>query len=95
MIVDVRAAAIPHPMSTPTAAGTMAPRVGITLPTVAPSPQWTSGMAATHLKMKGRLAALRSCRAASSSKGTPRTQALMGARSVSMRTYGGSAMPLE
>jgi hypothetical protein len=32
-------AAIPHPMSTPTAAGMMAPMVGMTLPTVAPMPQ--------------------------------------------------------
>ena len=41
-------AAIPQPMSTPTAAGMMALRVGMTLPTVAPSPQCTSGIAASH-----------------------------------------------
>jgi hypothetical protein len=44
----VRTAIMPQPMSTPTAAGMMAPTVGMTLPTVAPIPQWTSGMAATH-----------------------------------------------
>ena len=36
-------------MSTPTAAGMIAPSVAITLPTVAPIPQCTSGMAATCL----------------------------------------------
>ena len=40
---------MPQPMSTPTAAGTIAPFVATTLPTVAPRPQWTSGMAAIHL----------------------------------------------
>src|SRR5574338_265486 len=35
---------IPHPISTPTAAGIIAVVVGITLPTVAPFPKWTSGM---------------------------------------------------
>ena len=77
----VRTAAMPQPMSTPTAAGTMAPLVGTTLPTVAPRPQCTSGMAATHLKTKGSRAVLRSCSAALGSKGTPFTQALMGAPS--------------
>ncbi len=38
---------MPHPMSTPTAAGMMAPLVGITDPTVAPMPTWASGMRAT------------------------------------------------
>ena len=42
-------AIMPQPISTPTAAGMIAPLVGITLPTVAPIPQWTSGIAATHL----------------------------------------------
>ena len=42
-------AIMPQPMSTPTAAGMIAPLVGITLPTVAPIPQCTSGIAATHL----------------------------------------------
>ena len=42
-----RTAFIPQPMSTPTAAGMIACRVGITLPTVAPIPACTSGIAAT------------------------------------------------
>jgi hypothetical protein len=71
-------------MSTPTAAGTIAPIVGITLPTVAPMPQCTSGIAAIHLWTNGSLATLTSCRRASSSSATPRTQALMGTPSVSM-----------
>jgi hypothetical protein len=43
----VSTAIMPQPRSTPTAAGMMAPSVGMTLPTVAPMPQCTSGMAAT------------------------------------------------
>ena len=35
---EVRAAIMPQPMSTPTAAGITAPLVGITEPTVAPIP---------------------------------------------------------
>ncbi len=42
----VRTAIMPHPMSTPTAAGMMAPRVGMTEPTVAPRPRWASGISA-------------------------------------------------
>ena len=43
-----RTAIMPHPMSTPTAAGMMVSRwVGITLPTVAPFPMWASGIRAT------------------------------------------------
>ena len=45
----VRAAIIPQPMSTPTAAGITAPCVAITLPTVAPIPLCASGITATHL----------------------------------------------
>ena len=37
---------MPQPISTPTAAGMIARRVGITEPTVAPMPACTSGMAA-------------------------------------------------
>ena len=37
-VSERRTAPIPHPMSTPTAAGMIAPRVGITEPTVAPMP---------------------------------------------------------
>ena len=39
-------AIMPQPMSTPTAAGMIAPRVGMTDPTVAPSPRCASGMSA-------------------------------------------------
>ena len=46
-VSDRRTAVIPHPMSTPTAAGISALRVGITDPTVAPMPRCTSGIAAT------------------------------------------------
>ncbi len=45
--IEVRTAIIPQPMSTPTAAGMIAPMVGITEPTVAPMPQCTSGITAT------------------------------------------------
>ena len=41
---QLRTAIIPQPMSTPTAAGMMAPLVGITEPTVAPLPRCTSGI---------------------------------------------------
>src|SRR5512146_492821 len=69
---------MPQPISTPTAAGIIAPRVGITLPTVAPIPQCTSGIAATHLKTNGSMATLRNCFSAASSTGTPLVQALIG-----------------
>ena len=72
----VRTAAMPQPMSTPTAAGMIAPRVGITEPTVAPLPRCTSGITATHGPTNGMLAMLRSCSWAWSSSGTPRTQPL-------------------
>ena len=42
----VRTAIMPQPMSTPTAAGMIAPTVGITLPTVAPLPRCASGIKA-------------------------------------------------
>jgi hypothetical protein len=71
-------AIMPQPMSTPTAAGMMARRVGMTEPTVAPMPKCTSGMAAMCLKTMGRRAALVSWRLASSSTGTPRVHILMG-----------------
>src|SRR5208283_3850892 len=71
-------AIMPQPMSTPTAAGMIAPLVGITLPTVAPMPQCTSGIAATHLNTNGSCATFRSCCLACSSSGTPRTHALTG-----------------
>ena len=55
-------AIMPQPMSTPTAAGMIAPQVGITEPTVAPMPRCTSGIAAMCLNTNGRRAALRSWR---------------------------------
>ena len=71
-------AIMPQPMSTPTAAGMIAFSVGITEPTVAPMPKWTSGMAATCLKTIGRRAAFCSWRLAASSTGTPRVHILTG-----------------
>src|ERR1700739_3787171 len=76
---SVCTAIMPQPISTPTAAGIIAPLVGITLPTVAPMPQCTSGIAATHLKMNGSCATFSSCLRASSSRGTPFVHALIGA----------------
>lgn len=80
-ISEVRAAIMPQPISTPTAAGITAPLVGITEPTVAPIPTCTSGMAATCLKMNGILAARESWSRALSSTGTPRVHILIGAPS--------------
>ena len=77
-ISEVRAAIMPQPMSTPTAAGMIAPLVGITEPTVAPMPTWTSGMAATCLNTNGIRAARASWSRARSSTGTPRVQLLIG-----------------
>jgi hypothetical protein len=74
----VRTAIIPQPMSTPTAAGMIAPFVGTTLPTVAPLPRCTSGIAATHLWMNGSCAMFTSWRRASGSNATPRVHARMG-----------------
>ena len=74
----VRCATMPQPMSTPTAAGTIAPTVGITEPTVAPIPRCTSGIAATCECTKGRRATFASWRWAASSKCTPRVQARIG-----------------
>ena len=77
--IEVRTAIMPQPMSTPTAAGMMAPTVGITDPTVAPMPQCTSGITATCEWMNGSEATFFSCFSAASSMGTPRVQALIGA----------------
>ena len=74
----MRCATMPQPMSTPTAAGTIAPTVGITDPTVAPIPRCTSGIAATCECTKGSRATFSSWRRASSSKGTPRIHARTG-----------------
>jgi hypothetical protein len=43
----VSTAIMPQPMSTPTPAGMMARRVGMTVPTVEPMPACTSGITAT------------------------------------------------
>ena len=56
-----RAALIPQPMSTPTAAGISARLVGMTDPTVAPMPTCTSGMAATWPTTIGRRDTAASC----------------------------------
>src|SRR5215813_12721105 len=58
-------------MSTPTAEGMIAAFVGITLPTVAPLPRWTSGMIAMCPATTGRPAMLRIWFAASHSTGRP------------------------
>ena len=74
----VRTAIMPQPMSTPTAAGMIARRVAITLPTVAPLPRCTSGITATWRWMKGSRAMRSSWARASASNGTPTVQARMG-----------------
>ena len=75
----VSTAAMPQPMSTPTAAGATAPRMAITEPTVAPRPAWTSGMTATWCATQGRAATFlswvmtcesTSCRGAQTRMGT-------------------------
>lgn len=71
-------AIMPQPMSTPTAAGITAAIVGITLPTVAPIPRCTSGIAATQPCTIGKRAMFESCSIASPSTGTPRVQVLIG-----------------
>ena len=58
-------ASMPHPMSTPTAAGMTAARVGTTDPTVAPTPKCTSGMAATCGPTHASFAVATSCSIAS------------------------------
>ena len=56
----VRTAAMPQPMSTPTAAGHTASFMAMTEPTVAPLPKCTSGMTATWWNTHGSRAMLRS-----------------------------------
>src|SRR4051812_31122538 len=55
-------------MSTPTAAGMIAPSVGMTLPTVAPMPRWASGIRARCGWMKGMVEAVSACLRVLSSK---------------------------
>ena len=78
-VSEVRAAIMPQPMSTPTAAGMIAPTVGMTLPMVEPLPRCTSGITARCRKMKGIRAVFISCWRASSSTGTPRVHSRIGA----------------
>jgi hypothetical protein len=77
-VSDVCTAIMPQPMSTPTAAGMIAPLVAITEPIVAPLPWCTSGIAATHLWMNGSAASRASCALASASNGTPRVHDFTG-----------------
>jgi hypothetical protein len=55
-------------MSTPTAAGIIAPTVGITDPTVAPFPRWQSLMSAMCGQIKGIADVLRACSRVASSQ---------------------------
>ena len=59
---------MPQPMSTPTAAGMIAPRVGMTEPTVAPLPRWASGISATCGWMNGSEAVVTACARVCSSR---------------------------
>ena len=52
---------MPQPISTPTAAGTIAPSMNTTLPTVAPMPTCASGMSARGSRTKGSLAVRSAC----------------------------------
>ena len=72
-VSEVRTAAMPQPMSTPTAAGIMALWVAMTLPMVAPMPPCTSGMTATWRWMKGNLDRLTSCPRAKASRSSVQT----------------------
>lgn len=59
---------MPQPMSTPTAAGMIAPSVGMTEPTVAPLPRWASGISARCGWMNGSDAVVTACCRVSSSR---------------------------
>ena len=72
-VSERRTAHIPQPMSTPTAAGMIAPFVGMTEPTVAPIPVWTSGIAATWRNTNGRRETLTSCFSAPASTSSVQT----------------------
>ncbi len=63
----VSTAIIPHPISTPTAAGMTPPDVGITEPMVEPLPKWQSGITATWPASTGDCDVLMSCCRASGS----------------------------
>ena len=73
----VPVAIIPQPISTPTAAGTIAPCVAMTEPTVAPIPTCASGMSATCEWTNGNLAVSRAwSRVFSSIPSAPQTRSL-------------------
>jgi len=76
---------MPQPMSTPTAAGMIAPTVGITLPMVEALPRCTSGITARCLKMNRNLAVFSNCWRASSSIGTPSVHNLIGLPTATWR----------
>jgi hypothetical protein len=62
---------MPQPMSTPTAEGMTASRVGMTEPTVAPMPTWASGMRATWPSTMGRRAVISAWRMVPGSMSLP------------------------
>ncbi len=84
-VSEVRTAIMPQPMSTPTAAGTIACLVAITDPTVAPLPQWTSGIPAMWLCTNGSEATLRNCCIAPASNGWWLSHNLSGTPPLSWR----------
>ena len=80
-VLDVRlvlTAAMPQPMSTPTAAGATAPFIAITEPTVAPLPRWTSGITATWCATQGSAATFLSCVMTSESTSSSGAHSSMG-----------------
>src|SRR6266571_6720718 len=81
-VSERRTAFMPQPISTPTAAGMIAPRVGMTEPTVAPIPACTSGIAATCRNTIGSCATFASCCRAWASRSSVNT--LTGTRPPSM-----------
>ena len=73
---SVRTAAIPQPMSTPTAAGMIALRVVTTEPTVAPLPIWASGISRTPSTTERRAVRSAWARVAGSMRCEPHTLSL-------------------
>ena len=64
----VSTAAMPQPMSTPTAAGMIAASVAMTLPTVEPLPTCASGISASGFTTNGIDAVTRACAIAAGSR---------------------------
>src|SRR5260221_4965354 len=79
---ESRTAFMPQPISTPTAAGMIAPRVGITDPTDGPIPECTSGIAATCPNTIGSRDTFASCAREWASRSSVKT--LTGTRPPSM-----------